>query len=214
MASYRIAVLSDVHADVHALRDALRHIDAMGCDTIVCAGDLVDYGLFPDETIALLVERHIPTIRGNHDRWVFEAKLIGGGGWDLTDASRAFLQRLPLRWETTHEGTRVVVLHASPSGDMYGIDAEELGPVEARRLLDGARADVLVVGHTHRQFEVEVGDRGVIVNPGALLRSPAEGAENPRATATFGMVELPARRFTAYSATDGREVAIMRRRLN
>ena len=51
---YRIAILSDVHADVHALTDALAAIDRMHCDAVVCAGDVVDFGLFPDETIALL----------------------------------------------------------------------------------------------------------------------------------------------------------------
>jgi len=49
---YRLAILSDVHADVHALTDALATIGRMGCDAIVCAGDVLDYGLFPDETIA------------------------------------------------------------------------------------------------------------------------------------------------------------------
>jgi predicted phosphodiesterase len=64
-----IAIISDVHADVHALRDALVQIERLGCSRIVCAGDLVDYGLFPEETIALMVERQIPCVRGNHDRW-------------------------------------------------------------------------------------------------------------------------------------------------
>src|SRR5580658_692973 len=42
----RLAIVSDVHADVHALRDALAQIERLGCDAVVCAGDLVDYGLF------------------------------------------------------------------------------------------------------------------------------------------------------------------------
>ena len=50
----RIALFSDVHADLHALHDALSRIDALRCDLIVCAGDLVDYGLFPEETLELL----------------------------------------------------------------------------------------------------------------------------------------------------------------
>ncbi|MGO9837343.1 MAG: hypothetical protein ACLP1X_24375, partial [Polyangiaceae bacterium] len=49
--------------DVHALGDALRMIDAMGCDAIVCAGDTVDYGLFPNETLALLAEEIADDLR-------------------------------------------------------------------------------------------------------------------------------------------------------
>ena len=70
--TYRLGVVSDVHGDVHALVDALRVIDAMGCDAIVCAGDCVDYGLFVEETLALLARRAIPTVRGNHDRWALD----------------------------------------------------------------------------------------------------------------------------------------------
>jgi predicted phosphodiesterase len=65
----KLAIISDVHGDVHALRDALAQIDRLDCDQIVCGGDLVDWGLFPAETIELLRERKIPCIRGNHDRW-------------------------------------------------------------------------------------------------------------------------------------------------
>lgn len=43
----RVAFISDVHADVHALRDALASIERLGRDPIVCAGDFVDYGVFP-----------------------------------------------------------------------------------------------------------------------------------------------------------------------
>jgi predicted phosphodiesterase len=64
----RLAIVTDVHADVHALRDALAQIDKLGVDQILCCGDLVDYGLFPDETLTLVRERRIVTIRGNHDR--------------------------------------------------------------------------------------------------------------------------------------------------
>jgi hypothetical protein len=44
----RLGVIADVHADVHALRDALGQMDRLACDAIVCAGDLVDYGLYAE----------------------------------------------------------------------------------------------------------------------------------------------------------------------
>lgn len=58
----KLAVISDVHADVHALRDALVQIDRIGVERIVCCGDLLDYGLFPDETLSLLREKRISCI--------------------------------------------------------------------------------------------------------------------------------------------------------
>jgi predicted phosphodiesterase len=64
----RIAINSDVHSDVHALTDALFQAERLGCDAIVCAGDLVDHGMYPNEALALLSSRSISCIRGNHDR--------------------------------------------------------------------------------------------------------------------------------------------------
>jgi hypothetical protein len=95
----RIAIMSDVHADLHALRDALGMIDALGCDRVVCADDVVDYGIFPEETISLVRERKIPCVRGNHDRWATSSggalshdEQDGAGvdatSWDLSRAAQ------------------------------------------------------------------------------------------------------------------------------
>jgi putative phosphoesterase len=206
----RLALLSDVHADLHALGDALALIDRLGCDAIVCAGDVVDFGLFPVETIELLALRKIPTVCGNHDAWaLLDVPLIGGASsWGdevrQSRTSMAWLRGLPASWGATMEGVRVAVHHGSPlGGNMIGIDPTGLTRAEAIDLLDTADADVLIVGHTHRAFEVTVEGRGVILNPGALLRDPAEGAENPPATGIFGVLELPSRAFTVHSVRKG-----------
>jgi putative phosphoesterase len=194
---FRLALISDVHADVHALRDALTAIDRLGCDAVMCAGDIVDYGLFPDETIALLRERRIATARGNHDRWAVEddprSSVV-----ELSGASQSWLAGLPLSLRATHEGIRVAVHHARPGDDMRGIPTD-VDAHEARQLLQLADADVLVVGHTHHAFRLDVEDAGTIVNPAALLRDPATAS--PDATGTFGVLELPSLAFSVWRAT-------------
>jgi putative phosphoesterase len=202
---YRLAIISDVHGDVHALTDTLAAIDRMACDAVVCAGDVVDFGLFPDETIAMLAGRRIPTVRGNHDRWATSGEHRSGWAADLSRTSRRWLAALPMSLRLVHEDIRVAVHHASPVADMAGIYPASLQAHEARHLLKLANADVLVVGHTHVAFRLDVADAGVIVNPAALLRAPADGADNPPATATFGVLELPAVRFTVHDVTSGEE---------
>jgi Icc-related predicted phosphoesterase len=64
----RLAILADVHGDVEALRDALGQIDRLGCDEIVCAGDLVGYGAYGEEVIALVRERRRRTASCGEDR--------------------------------------------------------------------------------------------------------------------------------------------------
>ena len=211
--TYRLAVVSAVHGDVHALEDALRHIDAMGCDAIVCAGDTVDFGRYPNETVALLAKRGIPTVRGNHERWSLDGDYRSSSRSVLTDESRAFLRAALRFWAIEREGSRVEVHHARPGSDMEGIipptahrSGPDLPPLNASVVLRGA--DVLIAGHTHVAFALRVGDR-LIANPGALLRDPVD-ANSPPAPGTFGMLELPARTWRVYRAADGAEVELAR----
>ncbi len=218
----RLAVISDVHAEVHALKDALVQIERLGCDLVVCAGDILDFGSFPEETIALLRERDIPTIRGNHDRWA----LRNGqdmGGRHLTDKENSFLEGLPLEWRATLEGVRVLVTHARPGSDMKGI-SPDTGEQELLAIVEAADADVIICGHTHTPMSITLGGGKLVANPGALLRDPAQKHAEPAwiydpglgnfvqgpkpVGGTFGILELPSKRFSVHRAVDGDEVAI------
>lgn len=219
----KLAVFSDVHADAAALRDALACIADMKCDAVVCAGDLVDYGTSPGETLEILQKSGVPAIRGNHDRWA-NGPSASNRAWDVTAHSLTYLQALPAAWDVTLEGVRVAVRHGTPRSDMRGIYPRYTAPGELRDFLDEAKADVLVVGHTHIPFRIAVGDR-LIVNPGALLRDPGPRMKgrpilfDPKqqrfvagpgpAGGTFGVLELPEPRFTVYRAVDGSKAPLL-----
>ncbi|GMV19762.1 MAG: hypothetical protein AMXMBFR56_79860 [Polyangiaceae bacterium] len=204
-----IGFISDVHGDVHALRDALRLLDEMGVREIVCLGDVLDYGIFPDETLALLAARSIPTLRGNHDRWCLTNRSVGANAADLEPASRRFLKTTVPSWSATIEGVRVAAHHARPGSDMNGVMPDATA-AEVDEVLRAAEADVLVVGHTHRAMELRLGDK-LVLNPGALLRDPADGWERQLPTpGTFGVLELPARKWTVFRARTWKPVEIVR----
>ncbi|MCL5270672.1 MAG: metallophosphoesterase, partial [bacterium] len=63
----RLAVISDIRANLHALRVVIDAVDSLGIRQIVCCGDVVGYGAFPNECVELLRFRRIPTLAGNHD---------------------------------------------------------------------------------------------------------------------------------------------------
>jgi predicted phosphodiesterase len=218
----KLAIISDLHADVHALRDALGQIERLGCVEIVCAGDVLDYGRFPERTIALLQERRIPTILGNHERWAL-SEGHDASGWRLTTRAIEFLESLPASWTRRIDDVRVAVWHARPKSDMKGL-YPDASTTELASQLDRAEADVLVVGHTHLPFARFVGRR-LVCNPGALLRDPAEPMDDamlfdPASSkfvavpapggGTFGVLELPTLRFTVHRARDGAEVEVPR----
>jgi putative phosphoesterase len=199
----KLAILADPHGDVHALRDALAQIEKLGCDQIVCAGDLIDWGPASEQTIALIREKRIPCIRGNHDRWALQE----GKDWtgvDLTAGAVGFLESLPQSWRANLGGVRVVVWHARPGSDMDGIYADATSG-ELGGMLDRADADVLIVGHTHEPFCRPLGGGRLVANQGAVLRDPAEPG-SVGSPGTFGVLELPSARFTVHLARDGSEV--------
>ena len=235
----RLALISDVHADVHALEEALDRIDRLGVDSVLCAGDLVGVGLFPGETIALLARRGVVCVAGNHDRWAIgrgsahrqaeePSETWDASGLDLSDEALAYLESLPGLRRLDVAGCRVVVCHGTARSDMDAVDPVQATAEDVGRALREADADILHVGHIHLASALTLPGGGMVVNPGCLGREGEDTGvrpwllsretgrfapvpESPRGT--FGVLSLPDRDFKVYRASDGAEVEILRRRL-
>src|SRR6478609_3611117 len=63
----RVAVVSDIHSNLHALEAVLAAIEAEAPDELWCLGDLVGYGPRPNECCALIADRADVCLAGNHD---------------------------------------------------------------------------------------------------------------------------------------------------
>jgi putative phosphoesterase len=197
----RVAVITDIHANLPALVAGLQAINAIGVDAVYCGGDLVGYGPHPIGVCRLIEERRIPTIYGNcdyaigrdledcgcayvsqHDRELDQLSVA----WTLahTDQhSKDFMRGLPfdLRFELGEERVRLV--HGSPRKvNEYLFEDKPARTFE--RIAADADCDVLVFGHTHKPWVHEYG--GVLfVNCGSIGR-PKDG--DPRAA--FALLEL------------------------
>ncbi|HQG44183.1 MAG TPA: metallophosphoesterase family protein [bacterium] len=68
----RWGIISDVHGNLQALEQVLRAVDAESCDELFFLGDAVGYGPQPDECVAVLGDRVVLAILGNHDDAVLE----------------------------------------------------------------------------------------------------------------------------------------------
>ena len=227
-----VGVLTDVHGDLQALDAALLRLRAMGCDVILCGGDLIDVEPLGEECVQRLKgEKDLICIAGNHERWAcerrhrqkdmrsfFEPCHISeyfGGGAELSRDSLAWLATLPVHWEAELEGVKVSMWHARPGSDMEGLTKETTGPGLRRHLLEQAHAQILIVGHSHVEFELVVDDPpGKILNPGSCCgksyvfthAGPLFVPDSFR-PATFGVLELPSQRFEVYRALDGERVS-------
>ena len=210
----RLAFLSDVHANLPALRAALADAERRGAEVACVAGDLVGDGPHPAEVIDLLRERGVPVIAGNVERKVTslaaqgrkalvelqEKKKRGNLAWTALQLDRerlAWLAALPPSLELGHGGVRTLVVHGSPLGDTDYVFASITTVGIAAKLTDPA-VDVLVCGHSHVPFARRV--RGVLViNCGSVGR-PSDG--DPRgsyALAEFRSGRAPTARIVRFA---------------
>jgi len=198
--SGRVAVITDIHANVTALRAALDAIEAIGVDALYCGGDLVGYGPHPNEVCALIEERAIPTIYGNYDHSIArdledcgcayvtqQDRELGQRSVDWTlahtdAASKGFMRTLPFDLRFDLGERRVRLVHGSPRKvNEYLFEDKPARTFE--RIAAAADCDVLVFGHTHKPWVHEYG--GVLfVNCGSVGK-PKDG--DPRAA--FALLE-------------------------
>ena len=69
-----IAVLSDVHSNIHGLETVWKDFHCVQPDEIYCLGDLVDCGTYPNDVIDFVRKYNIPTVIGNYDDAVGKLK--------------------------------------------------------------------------------------------------------------------------------------------
>ena len=154
----RIAVLSDVHSNLHALEAVLADVDQGGFDEIWCLGDVVGYGPRPNECAALVRERASLCLAGNHDLVVlgkipmilFADDAGVAARWTqsvLEDDARTFLETLePL---ATRPG--VELFHASPRDPVWDYVLSEDAARESFAL---TTEPLVLVGHSHIALEL------------------------------------------------------------
>ena len=154
----RVAALYDLHAMPWALEAVLADVDA---DAIVLGGDYL-YGPYPRELVAMVRSLDATVLRGNCEDMAEEWERSQLAGDDLE-----WLQSLPLA--ATRDG--VLYCHAAPTSNLPITTA--ITPEDAVRETFAGVTGTVVIGHTHHQFDRDLGDLRV-VNAGAV-GMPYEG---------------------------------------
>ena len=165
----RIAVLSDVHANLRAFEAVLAEIDAGRFDGIWCLGDIVGYGPKPNECAALLQERATICLAGNHDLVVlgkipidtFAGEAATAARWTQTvldEGARTFLGAL----EPKASAPGAELFHGSPRDPVWDYVLSDESAANALALTE---APLVLVGHSHVALEIS--------NGGVLRGEPA-----------------------------------------
>jgi len=189
----RAAFFGEVHANWIALDAAMRDARARGAEALYCLGDVAGFGPNPDRTVALLRERGVATVQGEHDEAVgnerpLDTACFTNSGEErlarrdhaytlskISPGHRAWLAALPRRIAFEHEGVRYLLVHGSPRRQDEHLWESATPDDLLERLARDAGADVLVCSHTGLHWQAALPSGRVVVNAGALGRPPNDG---------------------------------------
>ena len=196
----KVAVLSDIHANWHALEAVLADLEVQQPDEVWCLGDLVGYGPQPNRCTTEIAGRAQICLAGNHDLGVlgreelseFSPDAAAVARWTqgmLEDDPRTFLASL----EPKGARNGAELFHGSPHDPVWEYVLSERA---ARRAFEETTSHLILVGHSHVPIALRLEDGNVagglakggselelaegrwLINPGAVGQ-PRDG--DPRA---------------------------------
>ncbi len=196
----RILIIADLHSNLpayYAVHDKINELYGKNIDHVICLGDIVGYGPYPNE-MCKIIESMVSVI-GNHDiacatgnadgfkKWAVEA--VHWTFEQLTTYNKTFLSILAKNefLEIRERGVKLYLTHASPQDYLADYIYPEDSKERKNKLLQMIGENhVLVVGHTHIPFIYQDKNTGkVIFNPGSVGQ-PRDN--DPRAS--VGIVEI------------------------
>jgi predicted phosphodiesterase len=160
----RVAVFSDIHANLPALEAVLADAEDSAVDELWCLGDVIGYGAHPDGCVELVRERCDAALVGNHDLAVlgeldtstFSTAAAAAVEWTAAASSQESLDFLA-GLEPADEGRAAALYHASPRDPVWEY---VLWPEQAAECLQVQGKRVSFIGHSHVAlfFSAEEGD--------------------------------------------------------
>ncbi len=169
----RIALFSDIHANLPALESFFGSVEEQKPDMIYCLGDLVGYNIWPNEVIELIRAKGIPCIAGNYDFGIGRAsdecgcayktdeeKAMGQVSISYTNSimkegNRKYLRSLPahirLEFQLNDDKMNLLLVHGSPRkiNEYLFEDREDKSLI---RMMKDVNAHIMCFGHTHKPY--------------------------------------------------------------
>ena len=181
----KIGVITDIHNNLPALNAVLLTLKERGCEEILCCGDLIGIGPYPEETIQKLMSLPALTaVYGNHDRYLTEGlpqtfpndehmdhEEMLHHRWEhelLSSESAAFLKSLPYRADITRLGRSISIMHYCMNAEQRYVNYTP-NPTgnDLSRMFCGIESDIILYGHDHQRSIVHHNLRWYI-NAGSL----------------------------------------------
>jgi putative phosphoesterase len=199
----RVALISDIHANLVALEAVLADLKQQDADQIVCLGDVAASGPQPHGVLQRLQALNCMVVMGNADAWMLEPQEYSGDDpfyrkineldqWaasQLSDGDRDFLRTFHATVSVEADGqARLLCFHGSPRSNTDLI-TWETSEAQLKQYQTGLDANLLAGGHTHAQMLRRCGEY-TWINPGSVglcyeRRSDGTDHNVPRAEYTL-----------------------------
>ena len=195
----KIALFSDIHANLPALEAFFQDVEQKNSDALYCLGDLVGYNIWPNEVINEIRKRRIPTIAGNYDFGIGRSSDECGCAYKtdyekdmgkisisftnsiVNDDERRYLRSLPahlkIEFQLNEDKLNLLLVHGSPRkiNEYLFEDRDEKSML---RIMEQADADIMCFGHTHKPYH-------------RILNVQADGQDRYRHAINIGSVGKP-----------------------
>lgn len=174
----RIAIISDIHANIVALNTVLEDIEKRGIKRIFCLGDLVLKGSSPCEVVDIIKERCEIVIKGNCDDGAVNPNENKHRQWyhDILGKERLeYLDKLQMYKDVYISGSYVRMFHATKND--FGYRIFDIDPVEKKMKMfedeNNNIPDIILYGDIHKQYMQKLQNK-TIINVGSVGRNVVE----------------------------------------
>lgn len=183
----RIAIISDIHGNLEALKTTLEDIKKRNIDKIYCLGDIIAKGSHLQECVDLVRENCEVVIKGNcdlffsreHDFDGYDEQLIKSIKYNkskINEETKKYLISLPYCHEFYLSGRLVRLVHAHPEeiykfvGNIDRLEKFYSLFLPSENTISQEKADILVYGHIHTPYIQKIYNR-YILNAGSVGNS-------------------------------------------
>lgn len=175
----KIAIISDIHSNLEALKTVFKDIENRGITRIFCLGDIIAKGVHSHECLSLIREKCEVILQGNCDDFFskhflenqMSERIIFNQGL-LSQEELNFLSKLPFSYDFYLSGALVRLVHATPWANNQFVGASSSQEEEWQMFLpthktESEIADMVIFGHIHTPY-VNKAFHHILINTGSV----------------------------------------------
>jgi len=186
----KIGIISDVHSNILALEETFKKFDEENVEKIICIGDVIGIGPYPEKCVQFLMENKdklLVFIRGNHENYLLNGiprknhneknakpmtdEQISSHVWNharLNQKQIEFIKNLKLTDTVEVEGVRIEIEHyPMDENNKFKKFIKNPNAEQIRKLFKEKEADIYLFGHTHQRIYFDINNK-YYINPGSL----------------------------------------------